>query len=201
VNNTNRALNRSVIFVTGLVLLAIAALLGLLATQVTVQDAWASVTDRVGATADGWLQATPLGDTQNSWIWILVLALLLAVIGLLLSFILRQGRGHSGHLISEHTTDWGTTQIDSAVAEQALQDALGDRPEFMSTRVSTYRVARDAVLKISVTCRRGTSPTEVVRIVEQALLALDELLGLRMPALLQISGGFRVRTSHTTRIR
>jgi len=52
-----------------------------------------------------------------------------------------------------------------------------------------------------VTCRRGTSPTEVVRIVEQALLALDELLGLRIPALLQISGGFRVRTSRTTRIR
>jgi hypothetical protein len=201
VNNTNRALNRSVIFVTGLVLLAVAILLGLLATQVTLQDAWASATDRIGTTADGWLQATPLGDTQNSWIWIVVLALLLAVVALLFSFILRQGRGHSGHLISEHTTAGGTTQVDSAVAEQALQDALGERPEFLSTRVSTYRVARDAVLKISVTCRRGTSPTDVVRIVEQALLALDELLGLRIPALLQISGGFRVRTSRTTRIR
>ena len=199
-NNTNRALNRSVIFLGGLVLLAVAAVLGLLAAQATFQDAWTSGADRAGATADGWLQATQLGDTQTSWIWIVVLALLLAVVGLLLRFILQQGHGHSGHLLSEHTTDWGTTQVDSTVAEQALQNALGNRPEFLSTRVSTYQVARDAVLKISVTCRRGTSPTDVVLIVEQALLAFDELLGLRIPALLQISGGFRVRTSRNARI-
>ncbi|TFD63569.1 hypothetical protein [Cryobacterium ruanii] len=200
-NNTNRALNRCVLFVTGLVLLAVAALLGLLLTQVTVQDAWGSVTDMAGATADGWLQATPLRDTQNSWLWVVVLALLLAVVGLLLSFILRQGRGHSRHLISEHTTNWGSTHIDSAVAEQALQEALGKHPEFLSSRISTYRVAREAVLKVSVTCRRGTSPTDVVRIVERALTALDELLGVPIPTLLQISGGFRVRTSRTARIR
>ena len=199
-NNTNRALNRSVIFLGGLVLLAVAAVLGLLAAQATFQDAWTSGTDRAGATADDWLQATPLGDTQTSWIWIVVLALLLAVVGLLLRFILQQGHGQSGHLLSEHTTDWGTTEVDSTVAEQALQNALGERPEFLSTRVSTYQVARDAVLKISVTCRRGTSPTDVVLIVEQALLAFDELLGLRIPALLQISGGFRVRTSRNARI-
>ncbi|WP_104193474.1 hypothetical protein [Cryobacterium sp. Y82] len=198
-NNTNRALNRSVILLTGLVLLAAATLLGLLAIQVTLRDAWTSVTERVGGTVAGWLETTPLGGTQKSWIWIVLLALLLAIVVLLLSFILRQGRGHSGHLISEHTTDWGTTQVDSAVAEQALHNALSEHPEFLSTRVSTYRVASDAVLKVSVTCRRGTSPTDVVRVVEQALHALDELLGLRIPAVLQISGGFRVRTSRTTR--
>ena len=199
-NNTNRALNRSVVLVTGLVLLAMATALGLLATQVTLRDAWTSVAEKFGGTVAIWLQSTPLGNTQNSWIWIVVLTVLLAVVVLLLSFILRQGRGHSGRLISEQTSDWGTTQVDSAVAEQALYNALGEHPEFLSTRVSTYRVSRDAVLKISVTCRRGTSPTDVVRAVEQALLALDELLGLRIPALLQISGGFRVRTSRTTRI-
>ena len=199
-NNTNRALNRSVILVTGLVLLAVAVLLGLLATQVTLRDAWASVTERVGGTVADWLQSTPLGNTRHSWIWIIVLALLLAVVGLWLSFILRQGRGHSGHLISEQTSDWGTTQVDSAVAEQALQNALGAHAEFLSTRVSTYRVSRDAVLKVSVTCRRGTSPADVVLVVEQALLALDELLGRRIPALLQISGGFRVRTGRTARV-
>ena len=86
------------------------------------------------------------------------------------------------------------------MAEQLLQQALDEYPEFLSTRVSTYRVTRDAVLKISVTCRRGTSPTDVVHIVEQALSALDGLLGLRILALLQISGGFRVRASRSTRI-
>ncbi|TFD51860.1 hypothetical protein E3T43_16430 [Cryobacterium sp. Hh7] len=205
-NNTNRALNRSVAFVAGLILLAVAALLGLLATQTAIQDAWAPVADTARTTVAGWLRATPLvgtdpDGTAHSWLWIVAVAVLLAVVGLLLSFILRQGRGHSGQLISKNTTDWGATPVDSAVAEQLLEQALGEHPEFLSTRVSTYRVTRDAVLKISVTCRRGTSPTDVVRIVEQALRALDELLGLRILALLQISGGFRVRTSSSTRIR
>ena len=199
-NNTNRALNRSVVFAAGLLVLAAAALLGLLATQTAVQDAWTATAGTARTTVAGWLQATPLAGTEHSWLWIVALALLAAVVGLLLNFILRQGRGHSGRLISEQTTHWGSTQVDSTVAEQALQHDLGERPEFLSTRVSTYRVARDAVLKISVTCRRGTSPTDVVHMVEQALRALDELLGLRIPALVQISGGFRVRSSRSTRI-
>ncbi|MDJ0337845.1 hypothetical protein [Cryobacterium sp. PH31-O1] len=200
-NNTNRALNRSLVLGAGLLLLAAAAVLGLLATQSAMADAWGSVADSARASVAPWFQATPLAATGNSWLWIVVVAVLTVIVGLLLGFILRQGRGHSGRLISEQTTDWGSTQVDSAVAEQALQHALTEHPEFLSTRVSTYRVARQAVLKVSVTCRRGTSPIDVVRIVEAALTALDELLGLRIPALLQISGGFRVRTSRTTRIR
>ncbi|MDJ0375953.1 hypothetical protein [Cryobacterium sp. PH31-L1] len=200
-NNTNRALNRSVLLLAGLLLLAVAVLLSLLASQAAVQDAWSTISDATRANVAGWLQATPLGTSTHSWLWIVALALLLAVVGLLLRFILRQGGGHSGRLVSEQTTDWGATQVDSAVAEQSLQQALGEHPEFLSTRVSTYRVARESVLKVSVTCRRGTSPTDVLRIVEQSLIALDELLGLQIPALLQISGGFRVRTSRSTRIR
>ena len=199
-NNTNRPLNRSLVLVAGLLLLAAAALLGLLAMQTAIADAWGGVADTVRTTVAGWLQATPLAAIGNSWLWIVALAALAAIVGLLLGFIVRQGRGHSGRLISEQTTDWGSTQVDSAVAEQALQHALTEHPEFLSTRVSTYQVAREAVLKISVTCRRGTSPTDVVRIVEQALTALDELLGVQIPTLLQISGGFRVRTSRTARI-
>ena len=199
-NNTNRALNRGLVLAAGLLMLAAAALLGLLATPTAITDAWSAAADSVRTTVAGWLQATPLAATGNSWLWIIALALLAAIVGLLLGFVVRQGRGHSGRLISEQTTDWGSTQVDSAVAERLLQEALGGRAELLSTRVSTYRVAREAVLKVSVTCRRGTSPTEVVRIVEQALTALDDLLGLRIPALLQISGGFRVRSSRTTRI-
>ena len=199
-NNTNRALNRGVLVVVGLLLLAVAAVLALLATQTTTQQAWTSVAETARRTVSGWFQATPLSGTQHSWLWIVALALLLAVVSGLLGFILRQGGGHSGRLISEQREDSGSTEVDSAVAEQALQQALGEHPEFLSTRVSTYRVARAAVLKVSVTCRRGTSPSDVVGIVEEALIALDALLGLRIPALLQISGGFRVRTSRTTRI-
>ena len=100
-NNTNRALNRSVLVMVGLLLLAVAAVLALLATQTTTQQVWTSVAETARSTVSGWFQATPLSGTQYSWLWIIALALLVAVAGLLLGFILRQGGGHSGLFLSE----------------------------------------------------------------------------------------------------
>jgi hypothetical protein len=94
----------------------------------------------------------------------------------------------------------GTIIIDSVVAERAIQDALDGRPEFISSRVSTYRVRDTPVLKISVTCRRGVSPRDVTNIIENTLTAFDALLGREIPTLIQISGGFRARISRSTRI-
>lgn len=198
-NNTNRALNRSLVLVAGLLLLTAATLLSALATQSAVQRAWNASSDSSRRTASSWLQATPLAGSGHSWLWIVVLVFLTAVVVVMLVFILRQGGGHSRQLINEQTTDWGTTQVDSAVAEQSLRQSLSEYPELISTRVSTYRVARDCVLKVSVICRRGSSPTQVAHVIEENLYALDQSLGLHIPALVQISGGFRTRTSRTTR--
>jgi len=55
------------------------------------------------------------------------------------------------------------------------------------------------VLKVSVTCRRGVSPREATRAVESTLAAFDDLLGLPVPVLIQISGGFRARVSSASR--
>lgn len=204
-NNTNRAVNRGLLLVTGLVLVALAVVLALVATQSSAQNAWKQAASTVRSTVTGWFQATPLtmslpGGAAHSWLWLPVVAVLLLIVIALLGIILRQGQGRTTHLVSDYTPDGGGTVVDSAVAEQSLQHALSDHPEFLSTRVSTYRIARSAVLKIAVTCRRGTNPADAVRVVEHTLLALDDLLGRRIPALVQISGGFRVRTSRSTRI-
>lgn len=204
-NNTNRALNRILILVTGVIFLAVAAVLALLATQASAQSAFDTGAATIRTTVTQWLQATPLtvtvpGGVPHSWLWLVAIAVLVVIIIALLSIIVRQGRGHTGQLISEQTTDWGSTRVDSAVAEQSLHHALAAHTEFLSARVSTYRVARSAVLKISVTCRRGTNPADAVRVVEHNLRALDDLLGRSIPALVQVSGGFRVRTARTSRI-
>ncbi|THG30012.1 hypothetical protein [Naasia lichenicola] len=200
-NSTNRALNRLVILVVGVLLTALgaAALLGLLVP--TVHGDWRSITGVVQATVSGWLGATPIGDGSASWLLIAAAALLVIAILLLVAFILRQGRGHTRRLLTEPSTEHGRTVVEAAVAEQLLHDALSARTEFVSNHVSTYRIGQASALKLSVTCRRGVSPRDAISIADGAIRSLDVLLGARLPALIQVSGGFRARTSASTRLQ
>jgi hypothetical protein len=199
-NDTNRALNRLVIVACGLVLLVVGVAAAAVALIPAVRDGWATSADGATRWVSARLQQTPLGDTGVSWVMPAVLVLLVVGVILLIVFIARQGGGHTGTAVSERTSERGTTVIDSAVAEHALQDALAGRPEFVATRVSTYRVRRTPVLKVSVTCRRGVSPKAAATVVEERLRALDELLGRELPALIQVSGGFRARITRSTRL-
>lgn len=200
-NNTNRALNRLLIFFSGLLLVAVGGAATAVALVPAIRDWWTDATTSVSTQVTTWLRQTPLSDTGVSWIMPAILALLVIAVSLLIMFIARQGHGQTSIAVNEPTSENGTTIIDSTVAEHALQDALASRPEFIASHVSTYRVRRTPVLKVSVTCRRGVSPKDAATIVEDNLLAFDELLGRKLPALTQISGGFRSRLTKSTRLQ
>jgi hypothetical protein len=198
-NNTNRVLNRTLIAIFGLLALLIGAALVAIGVLPAVRTGYRGSAPAVHGAITGWLKTIPPFDSGTSWGWILVLALLVLIVILLLVFIFRQGHGHHDTVFRENTTPAGTTIIDSDVAERTIQDDLDGRPEFVASRVSTYRVRGTPVLKISVTCRRGVSPRDVTTTIEKTLTALDALLGREVPALIQISGGFRARLSRSTR--
>lgn len=199
-NSTNRAANRLLILVVGLLLLVVGVAAATAVLVPVVRDTWKDATGPVTAQVSTWLQQTPLGDTGVSWIMPAILVLAVIAIIVLIVFIVRQGRGHTGIALRESTSEHGTTIVESGVAERALEDAIGRRPEFVASHVSTYRVKRTPVLKISVTCRRGVSPADAATIVGDAVRALDVLLGRQLPALIQISGGFRARVASGTRL-
>lgn len=200
-NSTARGLNRLLLLVTGLVLLGLGAAAAASVLVPSVRDGWKDVAGPVREQVAVWLQSTPLGDTGVSWIMPAVLVLLVIAVVLLAVFVLRQGRGRTGTVVDETRDRQGRTVITSRVAEEALEDALSAHPEFVASHVSTYRVKRTPTLKVSVTCRRGVSPRDASDIVERSLRALDALLGRELPALVQISGGFRARVSGSTRLR
>ncbi len=198
--STNRGANRLLILACGMLLLCVgcAAAAGVLVP--TIRDAWKDVAGQASLQVSTWLGQTPLGATGASWIPAATLALLVIVVIALIVFVARQGRGRTRVAVTE-ASDHGTTILDAAVAEQAVHDALVDQPGLVGSQVSTYAVRRVPVLKVSVTCRRGVSPKDIATIVEDRLRALDELLGRELPALIQISGGFRSRTTRSTRLQ
>lgn len=198
-NNTNRALNRAVIAVIGLLTLMVGAALAAVATIPAIRADYRMTAPSVHGALTRWLKTMPLFETGTSWGWIFTLAALAVIATLLLIFIFRQGHGQQDTLMREDTSAAGATVIDSDVAAQAIQHDLDGRPELLASHVSTYQVRRTPVLKVSVTCRRGISPRQAADLVENSLTALDALLGRQIPALIQISGGFRARLSRNTR--
>ncbi|MEY2848048.1 MAG: hypothetical protein RI885_713 [Actinomycetota bacterium] len=195
-NNTNRAANRLFLLTVGVIVIILGAAAIAVGMLPDVRSAW---TDIAPATASEVNRV--LGEAATAWIWYALLAGLLLTMIVLVAFIFRQGHGHTGRLVSTAETAAGSTIIESSFAEQLLASALRERPEFVSAGVSTYQVRRRPVVKVAITARRGVSPTDVVDIVERATTDLDSLLGVQVPTLIHISGGFRSRTTSATRLR
>lgn len=198
-NSTNRALNRLVIAVAGLLALVVGIALAGLATVPAIRDWYHQVAPPLQDNLSGWWRPLPLLETGTSWYWVFALVLLALVVGLFLWFIFRQGHGRQNTLLREQPTSASTTIIDAVVAEKAIQNALEHQPAIIASSVSTYQVHGTPVLKISAICRRGVSPREMTTTIEHILTAFDHTLGQEIPVFIQLSGGFRARHSRSTR--
>lgn len=199
-NNTNRALNRIVVFVIGLVLL-------LAGGAVAVGALWPDVQQTVSqAASDAKGPATDALSGGQPWILWVVAAAGLVLIVLLAWFALRQGHGQTGTLLTvdagsgRSTTTGGRLVIDATVAEQVLEEALADTAGIVSVDVTAFRVRRENVLRITANARRGASPVDIRRSIDQAVERWDALLGTQTPVVVQINGGLRTQMASATRL-
>jgi len=197
--STRRGLNRLFVFVVGLLLLALGLGAVAVATVPVVRDGWSGTAPSVQRSVDEAHAASALSPAV-SWITVGVLAVLVILALLLIAFVLKQGHGRTGRLLRETREGEGTTVVDARVAETLLQDALAGRDELVSSHVTTFDVTGTPTLNIAVTARRGVSPRAVARAVDEAVVALDAVLGREVPAYLHISGGFRARTTAPARV-
>ncbi|WP_308465197.1 hypothetical protein [Rathayibacter soli] len=197
--NTNRFANRLLILLVGLILLSGGIAAVALALFPTLATAWNQNAPHALSTTESVLRSPVIPGTSISWVMIGALAVLVILIILLIVFIFRQGRGHTGQLITQQTSENRTIVIESGVAAELLRDALAGEPEILAAHITAYQIKGTAALKITVTCRRGASPKNISTTIERALTALDSLIGVDVPTLIQISGGFRTRLAASAR--
>lgn len=216
-NNTNRGLNRLGIALFGLVLLIVGVAVAISAAVPDFRRTWArSASDLDRSSSDAFAD-TPLADTGQSWILLIVILVAIVLIVLVLIAIFRQGHGRTGHLLSRTTgagkvdptaaskvgpssTGSGAIIVDSAVAEKTITAALKHYPGIASAGVTTYSVKGVPTLSISVSARRGVSPRDIRDHVYEVLQRWDETLGETTPVRLRINGGFASRTSKPVRV-
>ncbi len=199
-NSTNRGLNRLFVLIVGVILGALGAASAALMLVPQVRTGWESSAPLVRDTVDTAFAQSLIPGTDTSWIGVGVIAVLMTTIAVLVAFALKQGHGRTNRLIRDARTENGATVIESSIAEDLLEDLLGGRPELIAASVSTYDVRGTPTLNVSVTARRGVSPRDVARTVENGVLALDAVLGRSIPTFVQIGGGFRARANSATRL-
>ena len=202
-NNTNRALNRLVIGIIGIVVCTLGAAVAAAALQPAWLAAWRSAATDTATAIEAFRARTLFGDGDRSWILLVVVAGAALGIIVLLAFILRQGRGHASTLLTTGNRDaaGGSLSVASAVAERALSDALTTDPGLASSAVSTFRVRKTATIKIVVSARRGESPGDIRERIDRLVARWDDAFGERGPVFIRVTGGFAARVRKPVRVR
>jgi hypothetical protein len=197
--STNRFLNRALIFLIGLILLAAGAAVAVGALLPDLQVPISQAAE--DATA-------PTTDALSSQPWILwvAAAVCLVLIILLLAFIVRQGGGRTSTMLrvdesrSANTPTGGRLTLEAKVAAQVLEETLSRDSDIVSIDVVAFRVRRQNVLRITAQARRGASPVTIRRTIDRAVADWDAVLGTEVPVVIQIVGGLRTQLTSTTRV-
>lgn len=202
-NSTPTLLNRILIAVLGLMLLAVGALLMLLAAVPAVASWWHAWSAGAWSRVNEAFNATRFPGRTESWLWILVALALLVLIGLMVAWVAQQGKGRANLLAMEYDPGDvpGDVRIGGGVAEQALKHALANRPDLAGATVATYDVKGTPALKVRLLPRQGVAPHLLADEVTTLVAALETVVGKNIPVLIHIGAGARTRFSRAERVR
>lgn len=194
-NDTNRAVNRLFVLVVGLVMLLGGGVVAVGALLPDVQT----------AVSDGAEQATgPTTDALSGglpWVlWVSALAALVLVV-LFVALVVRQGGGRTGTLLRVPSKGSGSgvggdVVVETKTAAAAIEAALKEDDAFVSSSVGTWRVKGTTVLRVAVDVRKGVSPRDAHGRIDQVVAAWDEVLGEKVPVVVQLDGGLRSQLSN-----
>ena len=202
-NGTPRALNRVLLFIIGVKLLAVGVLLLLLATVPAVAAWWHGWSATAWAGMENAFRQTRFPGREESWLWIVAGAVLVAIIIAMIAWLSQQGKGRANLLIASDDDSHinGEVRIGGGVAEQALRAALAGRTDLAAASVATYEVRGRPGLRIRIQPRQGVAPHLLAAEISQLVDALDLVIGQKTPVLVHMVAGARSRFTKAERVR
>ena len=176
---SNRLLNRGILVLVALVLLAGAA-------WVANRELGLVAIDRVAE-----LGAPVLWVVASSCLVLIVLAI---------GWIVTRGGGHT-RTLAVMSDDDGAGAVEARVAADLVSDDLARVPDIVDVTARAFRVRGETVLELGVTTRRAADLRLVVDSVGRSVAALDEVLDSRIPVLLHVASGVRANLAREQRVR
>lgn len=194
--STNRALNRVILLIVGLVLLVA----GAAAVTAVVWPSAGAIWNAGILTAVEWMidadeQSLLSDSTTLSWFVLAILAVLVLIVVTAVTVIARLGGGRSSVVIRAEAAEGaqGSVTIRDRFASDAITHSLARRDEILSSRVTSRRVRGTDVLHVSVTPQQNTSPVDVAATVSRLVDNLATLTGRETPTYIAIHSGVRAR--------
>lgn len=194
-NDTNRALNRTVLFLVGLVLLVVGGAAATAAAIPAVGEVWASsgsaAIDALRAAGD----ATTIGGTTLSWavIGATAVAVVIAVILIAALTTLVSRRSKTVLRSSGAQNPLGRVTVTESFAADAVKNSLSRQDDVVAASVTAHTVQDEPVLHVSVTARQGADPRRIVDHVDRLVDGLAAVTGTETPAFVSVHGGLRSR--------
>ena len=202
-NRTPRSLNRVLLGLGGLLLLAVGAGLVLLSVDPAAARWWQDTAPAVLSGGGRLLRGTAMPGLSQSWLWPALALAMIVLAVLLVLWIAAQGRGRADTLVAEYDDDGaaGRIAISGSVPEQALREALLKDPDVTSVGVSTWALQDGNGLRVRIVPRQGAAPHLVAADATSLVDALDAALGRRSTVLISIEAGRRYRLGREERVR
>ncbi|MEV7663846.1 hypothetical protein [Paenarthrobacter sp. NPDC089316] len=199
--NTNRALNRILLAVIGLVLLGAGAAFIAAGTSPGAAGRWASIGSSVRDHLRQLAGTAPLPEPVRSWWLVAGIAVLLVGAVLGAAWLASQGGGKTPRLAQRSEGSAGRTVVDAGLVSAAVKEALSGNPDVLATSVSAWESRRGTALRLRLEARKGASPKDIGDTVEHLLQEVDHWLGHPMPVLVRITSGPRTQVSGSRRTR
>ncbi|MDT0116358.1 hypothetical protein Q9R20_05080 [Microbacterium sp. PRF11] len=188
-NATRRGLNRFLLFLVAVALLAVGALALAVGLLPGGSEAWTNIAGGF----QGWLQG--LGRETAGWGAFAVLVVLAIILIAIVAAAVR-GRRQAPLQSTGSANAEGRITVTDGFASEALKNALGERDEILSARISAGEVKNESVLHVAVTPRQNTSPRQVADHVDTLVANLSALTGQDVRTYISIHSGLRAKLAH-----
>ena len=193
-----RVLNRFLLFLLGLILIAIGTAVALLPILPNFRKMW---TKYAGIAWD-WYQVNADQyriNEQVSWLQVAWLAIAALIIIFMLVWIFKQGGGRTDEvasLQSESTSGHVTAEVN--FVNEVLQTTLDDDRFISSISTSAWRVKREPGIRVKVIAAKGADVGEVHDSVSAAVKRMDSVFGKTVPVLVHVTSGWMQKTPART---
>ncbi|MFL0565619.1 hypothetical protein ACH0CG_07655 [Microbacterium sp. 179-I 1D1 NHS] len=194
-NDTNRALNRTVLLIVGFVLLIGGGAAATAGAVPSVADVWTTagktVVDGLRSAGD----ATTIAGTTLSWAVIGATAVAIVIAGVLFASLttLVSRRTRTVLRSSGSQTPLGRVTVTEGFAADAVKNSLARQDGVLSASVTAHEVKQEPVLHVSVTARQGADPRSLVDDVDRVMDGLAAVTGTETAAYISVHGGLRSR--------
>ncbi|MFS0792954.1 hypothetical protein [Microbacterium sp. 1P10AE] len=187
--NTNRALNRIVLFVVALVVIALGGVLIVVAAVPGAAELWTQSADSVRGWAEGIGQPS-LDIGAIAALAIVVIVLVLVAIGAV------RGKHRVPLQSTGAESEAGRITVTDGFASAALKNSLDERDEILTSRIHSNEVRKETVLHVSVTPRQNTSPRQITEYVDTLVTNLGTLTGQQFRTYISVHSSLRARLAH-----